>query len=150
MPRSVYVAALILAMAMAGPAAQPIRRLLYVAVPGAGNENEYRGVGILVYDIDNGHALVKQFTIPEAGKRGVMVAPNRGFLYVSSCGTVVCSGMHGTLLAYDLVNDGVAWIVNYPFGVDQGAILPDESKIYMPHGDDARAIGPGLWRWRRE
>ena len=33
---------------------------LYVAVPGAGNETEYRGVGILVYDIDNGHKFVKR------------------------------------------------------------------------------------------
>ena len=38
-------------------AAQQTRRYLYVAVPGAGNESEYRGVGILVYDIDNGLAL---------------------------------------------------------------------------------------------
>ena len=41
-------------------AAQQTRRFLYVAVPGAGNETEYRGVGILVYDIDNGHKFVKR------------------------------------------------------------------------------------------
>ncbi len=92
---------------------------------------------VYVYDIDNNHALVKQFPIPEQGKRGVMVDPGRGLLYVSECGPTTCAGSHGSLLAYDLVHDVVAWIANYSFGVDQGAITPDGSTIYMPHGSDA-------------
>jgi len=31
----------------------------------------------------------------------------------------------------------VAWIANYSFGVDQLAVTPDGSTIYMPHGADA-------------
>ena len=89
-----------------------------------------------VYDIDNNHALVKQFPIPEQGKRGVMVDPGRKLLYISECGPKACAGSHGSLLAYDLVHDTVAWIANYSFGVDQGAITPDGSTIYMPHGSD--------------
>ena len=62
--RSVLVHAIALLMAIAltvaPAAAQQTRRFLYVAVPGAGNETEYRGVGILVYDIDNGHKFVKR------------------------------------------------------------------------------------------
>ncbi len=92
---------------------------------------------VYVYDIDNNHTLVKQFPIPEAGKRGVAVAPSRGLLYISECGTSNCSGSHGSLLAYDLVHDVVAWIANYSFGVDQLAVTPDGSTIYMPHGADA-------------
>jgi hypothetical protein len=92
---------------------------------------------VYVYDIDNNHTLVKQFPIPEAGKRGVMMAPSRGLLYISECGANTCSGNHGSLLAYDLVHDVVAWIANYSFGVDQSAITPDGATIYMPHGDDA-------------
>ncbi len=92
---------------------------------------------VSVYDIDNNNALVKTFSIPEAGKRGVVVSPSRGMLYVSFCGATNCSGTHGSLLAYDLVHNKVAWSVNYPFGVDQPAITPDGSKIYMPHGDDS-------------
>src|SRR5262249_33828301 len=90
-----------------------------------------------VYDIDNNHTPVKQFPIPEAGKRGVAVAPTRGLLYISECGTSNCAGAHGSLLAYDLVQDVVAWIANYSFGVDQMAVTPDGSTIYMPHGADA-------------
>lgn len=92
---------------------------------------------VYVYDIDNNHALVKQFPIPEAGKRGVAMAPNRGLLYISECGMSNCSGSHGSLLAYDLVHDVVAWIANYSFGVDQLAVTPDGITIYMPHGADA-------------
>ncbi len=92
---------------------------------------------VYAYDIDNNHALVKQFPIPEKGKRGVAIAPSRGLLYVSECGTSNCGGSHGSLLAYDLVHDVVAWIANYSFGVDQFAVTPDGSTIYMPHGSDA-------------
>ncbi len=92
---------------------------------------------VFVYDIDNNNALVKQFAIPERGKRGVGVAPKQGVLYVSSCGVNNCSGQHGTLLAYDLVHNKVVWNVNYPFGVDQFAVTPDGNTIYMPHGADA-------------
>ena len=92
---------------------------------------------VYAYDIDNNHALVKQFPIPEAGKRGVAVAPSRSLLYISECGTSNCSGSHGSLLAYDLVHDVVAWIANYSFGVDQFAVTPDGSTIYMPHGADS-------------
>jgi hypothetical protein len=91
---------------------------------------------VYVYGI-NTNKLVKQFPIPEAGKRGVMADPGRGLLYVSECGTTTCAGSHGSLLAYDLVHDRVAWIASYSFGVDQGAITPDGSTIYMPHGSDA-------------
>ena len=92
---------------------------------------------VYVYDIDNNHALVKQFSIPEAGKRGVSMSPNRGLLYISECGMNNCGGKNGSLLAYDLVHDAVAWIANYSFGVDQFAVTPDGTTIYMPHGTDS-------------
>lgn len=92
---------------------------------------------VSVYDIDNNNALVKQFPIPVSGKRGVDVSPGRGWLYVSYCGATNCGGGHGSLLAYDLVHNTVAWNVNYTFGVDQFTVTPDGSKIYMPHGSDA-------------
>ena len=98
---------------------------------------------IYVYDIDNGHALVNQFAIPEAGKRGLVASPSRGLLYISECGVASCgSGGHGSIVAYDVVHHVVAWIANYPFGVDQGAITPDESRIYMSHGLD---VPDGIW-----
>ena len=92
---------------------------------------------VYVYDIDNNHALISQFSIPESGKRGVGVAPKQGILYVSFCGSTDCAGSHGSLLAYDLIHNVVAWVANYSFGVDQFAVTPDGSTIYMPHGADS-------------
>ena len=106
--------------------------LLYVVTDGT----------VYVYDIDNGHTLVKQFAVPAAGKRGVVVAPGRGLLYIAGCGQVACAGKNGTMVAYDLVHDVVAWIASYAFGIDQGALTPDESSIYMSHGLDAT---DGIW-----
>jgi hypothetical protein len=68
--------------------------------------------------------------------------PKRGLLYITECGTSPCSGKNGSLLAYDLVHDVVAWVANYSFGIDQPAIMPDGSTIYMPHGLDAT---DGIW-----
>jgi YVTN family beta-propeller protein len=109
-----------------------LAHLLYVVVDGT----------VYVYDIDNGHKLVKQFAIPEAGKRGVLADPKRGLLYITECGMSLCNGKNGSMLAYDLVHDVVAWIANYSFGIDQAAVTPDGSTIYMPHGLDAT---DGIW-----
>jgi DNA-binding beta-propeller fold protein YncE len=100
---------------------------LYVVVDGE----------VSVYDIDNNFALVQQFSIPEAGKRGTAVAPKQGILYISECGMNNCGGTSGSLIAYDLRRQVVKWIANYSFGVDQLAITPDGKTIYMPHGEDS-------------
>ena len=83
--------------------AQQTRRLLYVAVPGAGNGTEYRGVGIcLVYDIDKGHAFVKRIpTWPAAARqqpeqvRGIAASAGTRRLFVSTV---------KRLAAFDLVD----------------------------------------------
>jgi hypothetical protein len=92
---------------------------------------------VSVYDIDNNHTLIKQFALPIAGKRGLAVAPAQGILYISECGMVDCGGSEGSLIAYDLVHNVVKWIANYPFGVDQMAIMPSGKTIYMPHGSNS-------------
>jgi hypothetical protein len=107
-------------------------RLLYVLVDNT----------VYAYEIDNGYKLVKQFPIPEAGKRGIMADPVHGMLYIMECGLSPCNGKNGSLLAYDLVHDVVAWIANYSFGIDQAAITWDGKTIYMPHGLDAT---DGVW-----
>jgi hypothetical protein len=92
---------------------------------------------VYAYEIDKNHTLVKRFPIPEAGKRGVAVAPRQGLLYISECGMNICAGKNGSLMAYNLMQDVVVWVANYSFGVDQFAITPDGSSIYMPHGADS-------------
>ena len=124
---------------VASTAAQQTRRFLYVAVPGAGNETEYRGVGILVYDIDNGHKLVKRIpTWPsDAGQqpeyvRGIAAHAGTRRLFVSTV---------KRLAAFDLVTEKIVWEKTYDGNCcDRIAVSPDGSTIYAP------AFGAPRWR----
>jgi DNA-binding beta-propeller fold protein YncE len=127
------------AIAPVGPAtAQTRHRFLYVAVPGAGNETEYRGVGILVYDIDNGHEFVKRIpTWPErAGQqpeqvRGVAANARTRRLFVTTV---------KRLAAFDLITDKIVWEQTYDGSCcDRLALSPDGSTIYVP------ALGLPKW-----
>jgi hypothetical protein len=131
--------ALFVAIAFAAaPAAQQTRRLLYVAVPGAGNEFEYRGVGILVYDIDGGHRFVKRIpTWPiEKGQqpeyvRGIAADARTRRLYVSTV---------KRLAAFDLVSDKIVWEKTYDGRCcDRIALSPDGATIFAP------ALGAPKW-----
>jgi DNA-binding beta-propeller fold protein YncE len=144
MLRPVRAIALVIAVAfgasvLAGAAwAQQTRRLLYVAVPGASNETEYRGVGILVYDIDNGHTLVKRIpTWPELpGQqpeqvRGIAVSRSARRLYVSTV---------KRLAAFDLESEKIVWERTYDGNCcDRLALSPDGATIYAP------ALGAPKW-----
>jgi len=132
MRRAAYAIALLLAIAITLPAAaQQTRRFLYVAVPGAGNESEYRGVGILVYDIDNGHKFVKRIpTWPiTAGQqpelvRGIAASARTRRLFVSTV---------KRLAAFDLVNEKIVWEKAYDGTCcDRLALSPDGATIYAP------------------
>src|SRR5438309_939946 len=69
----------------------PARHLLYVAVPGVRNYVEHGGVGILVFDIDNGHRFLKRIPTfetrdgeaPEAIK-GIAASAKTGILYITT------------------------------------------------------------------
>jgi DNA-binding beta-propeller fold protein YncE len=119
-------------------AAQQPRRFLYVAVPGAGNENEYRGVGILVYDIDNGHKFVKRIPTwpPASGQepeqvRGIAASASARRLYVSTV---------KRLAAFDLLTEKIIWEKTYEGDCcDRIGLSPDGATIYAP------AFGAPKW-----
>src|SRR5688572_1419926 len=67
------------------------RHLLYVAVPGIWNYVEHGGVGILVFDIADGHRFVKRiptFEITDGQApeniKGIAASVKTGRLYVST------------------------------------------------------------------
>ncbi|HUR59868.1 MAG TPA: hypothetical protein VM029_19260 [Opitutaceae bacterium] len=112
------------------PPAATERRLLYVAVPGIRNYLQYGGHGVIVFDMDRGHAFVKR--IPASGKnaageplnvKGICANAATHRLYVST--TV-------TLTAFDLLTDKIVWEKPYEGGCDRMAISPDGKTIYMP------------------
>jgi hypothetical protein len=95
---------------------------------------------IYVYDMDNGHTLLKTVSVPtNAGVRGAVASVATGMLYISY-GSDGNSG--GFQLAYDLSTDRVVWTMSYGHGIDSQSVSPDGKKIYMPSGE---ASSGGTW-----
>lgn len=106
------------------------RRLLYVATPGIRDYLEYGGHGVLVYDIDDGHKLLRR--IPAGGKdgsgkpmnvKGIAASAKTRRLYVSTIKSLEC---------FDLETDRLLWEKTYEGGCDRMSIAPDGSHLYVP------------------
>src|SRR5207244_6051555 len=99
------------------------KHLLYVATPGIRNYVEYGGVGILVFDMDNGYRFVKRiptWTVP-AGKepenvQGIAASAKTGRVYVTTISRVA---------AFDIVSGKMIWDKVIEGGCDRLAISPD-------------------------
>jgi YVTN family beta-propeller protein len=105
-----------------------VRRLLYVTSrDGAGGKGDR---GIYVYDIDNGHKLVKFIALPQlGGTRGSCACAATGRLWIS----------HGNdkLLCFDLKSEKVVWEIQHSpdeGGFDRVGVTPDGKKVYAPSG----------------
>src|SRR5438445_5777387 len=112
------------------PAAAKERHLLYVASPGIRNYVEYGGVGILVFDMDNGFRFVKRIPTwhvapgeePENVK-GIVASAKTGKIYVTN---------NSLTMALDAVTGEVLWDIAYEGGCDRLAISPDGKILYVP------------------
>ena len=124
------------ALAQSRPAAG--QRYLYVALPGPDDAGADRSVRILVFDIANGHRLVRRIPVwpgraDEAEVvRGTAASTRAGRLYISTT---------NRLAAIDLKTDQVVWEKSYDGGhcCDRFAISPDGQTIYAP------AFGSAKW-----
>lgn len=104
--------------------------LLYVAEPGIRNYVQHGGVGVLVFDVDNGHKFVRRIPTwsaapgkePEAIK-GICACAKTGRLYVSTTARMLCM---------DLATDRILWDKSYEGGCDRMSITPDGKLIYLP------------------
>jgi DNA-binding beta-propeller fold protein YncE len=103
---------------------------LYVAEPGIRNYVEYGGVGVLVYDMDNGHKFLRRIpTFPDVpgeppeNVKGVAAHAGTGRLFVSTLKRVA---------AIDLETEKVSWSRTYEGGADRIAISPDGATLYVP------------------
>ena len=106
------------------------RHLLYAAVPGIRNYLEYGGIGVLVYDMDDGHRLLRRIpTFPLEGDvapenvKGIAASATTGRLYVSTIRRVA---------AIDLATDKMVWNKAYEGGADRIALSPDGKILYVP------------------
>src|SRR2546422_3239123 len=113
---------------LSGHAQQP-RRFLYAAVPGVGNATNHGGVGILVFDMDNGYAFVKRIPTwtseegkPVEGVRGIAASAATGRLFIST---------GRRLAAFDLVTDTIVWEQTYDQQCcDRMALSPEGKTLY--------------------
>jgi DNA-binding beta-propeller fold protein YncE len=113
-----------------GVAAAAEQHLLYVASPGIRNYVEYGGVGILVFDIDNGFKFVRRiptWSVPEGQKpenvKGIAASAKTGRVYVTSL---------NRMIAIDAVSGKKIWDKSYEGGCDRMAISPDGKILYVP------------------
>ena len=123
------------ATAPAAPATMPglkpaAGRFLYVAVPGIRNYLEYGGHGLLVFDLDRGHALVRRIAargLAADGKplnvKGIVACAATRRLYISTLQFVTC---------FDLLTDKILWEKSYEGGCDRMALSPDGQVMYLP------------------
>jgi DNA-binding beta-propeller fold protein YncE len=122
--------ALLVLAAAATAAANGERHYLYVAEPGVRNYVQYGGVGVLVFDIDNGYKFVKRIPTWEtaAGKepenvKGIAASAVTGRLYVTT---------FNRMAALDIATGRKIWDRTYEGGCDRMAISPDGKILYTP------------------
>ena len=124
------IAALLSGSFYHGVAADEERHFLYLASPGIRNYVEYGGVGVLVYDMDNGHRFVKRIPTfelaagePAENIKGIAANAATGRLYVSTPKRVA---------ALDLNTERLVWNKTYEGGCDRMALSPDGKILYVP------------------
>jgi len=109
-----------------------VRHLKYVAVDRA----------IKVYDIDQGHTLVKTISMPGMyGLRGIAANAVTDRLYIPYWGDrddprYDAEPHFGYLLCFDLKTEQVLWTRKYSPSIDSLQVTPDGKKLYMPSGED--------------
>ena len=106
------------------------QHFLYVATPGIRNYVEYGGIGLVVYDMDNGHKFVKRtptFDIAEGAQpenvKGIAAHGPTGRVYISTPKRVG---------AFDATTGARIWVQDYEGGADRLSLSPDGKTIYVP------------------
>lgn len=113
------------------------RRLLYLGVPGVGSAQDLGGAGVLVFDIDRGHELVRRISLDAA--TGGRLEPVRGIAANAETARLYVSTTR-QMIALDLLTDEIVW--HSDFGgrcCDRMALSPDGSFMYVP------AVATPVW-----
>jgi DNA-binding beta-propeller fold protein YncE len=106
------------------------RRFLYIATPGIRNYVQYGGVGVLVFDINNGYTFVRRiptWSVPAGQQpenvKGVCASAATARLYVTTIRRLLC---------LDLTTDKILWDKAPDGGCDRPSISPDSKILYTP------------------
>lgn len=127
--RRLCAAVLIASPLLAATAGKP-KHLLYVASPGIRNYVEWGGVGVLVFDIDNGYKLIKRYPTWKYAP-GDKVENVKGFAASAATGKMYVTNIN-RMMAMDIVSGKILWDKAYDGGCDRLALAPDGKTIYLP------------------
>jgi DNA-binding beta-propeller fold protein YncE len=131
-----FLALCVLVLPLAGAdQTSTTKHLLYVASPGIRNYTEYGGVGVLVFDIDDGYRLVKRFPT-WTYKPGDTVENVKGFAASAATGKMYVSNVN-RMMALDIVSGRKLWERAYEGGCDRMALSPDGKVLYVPQLESA-------------
>jgi len=109
---------------------QTTKHYLYVATPGIRDYMGYGGHGLLVFDMDDNHRLVKR--IPTQGLhpdgkpsnvKGIAVSLPLNSVYISTL---------ESLQRIDLTTEKIVWEKKFDGGCDRMSISPDGLTMYLP------------------
>ena len=124
------IAALLAAVPLIPDQTSKTKHLLYVSSPGLRNYTEWGGVGVLVFDIDNGYKLIKRFST-WTYQPGAEVENVKGFAASAATGKMYVSNIN-RMMALDIVTGKKLWDKTYDGGCDRMAISPDGKTLYLP------------------
>src|SRR4051812_18416530 len=103
-----------------GKAIDRVQRLLYVTDK----------TGISIYDINDGHHLLRRIDVPDSGGyKGISASPQLGKLYITSY-------LKDEVICIDLLTDKILWRKKYGKYADSSAITPDGKTLYMPFREE--------------
>ena len=125
----ISIITIVLSAAALASAQSETKRYLYLSTPDAAQEEgRAEGNGVLVFDIDDGHKLVRRIDIPifEEGIRGLTGSLATHSLYYSTS--------NRRLGAFDLETELVVWDQTYDAGSDRSSVTMDGKKVYVPTG----------------
>jgi len=89
-----------------------------------------KGERITVYDINDGHKLLRKIDVPDSGGyKGISASPQLGKLYVTSY-------LKDELICLDLLTDKILWRKKYGKYADSSAITPDGKTLYVPFREE--------------
>lgn len=128
MKRLLTVTATLLAAFALASGQSPTKRYLYLSTPDGAQQEGRAGNGILIFDIDNGHKLVRRIEIP------IFQEGLRGFAGSLKTHRVYYSTTNRRVGCFDLETEKVVWDRTYPAGADRSSITMDGKKIYVPTG----------------
>lgn len=124
-------------LAFAVKSQSPVKRYLYVAVPGIRDYLGYGGHGILVFDMDNNHRFVKR--IPTQGLHPDKTPSNVKGIAVSMALNSIYVSTLESLQRIDLTTEKILWEKSFEGGCDRMSVSPDGKTMYLP------SLEKGFW-----